>query len=330
MTSRFSQLSVDQIRERYVRGGQPVSGAMLAKLRRDPRQGVRRIYEVLERRYGRERSERARLDAMLHFERVLWGAGLTRVAGVDESGMGPMAGPVVAAAVVFRPETTVDGIDDSKKLLPEERDRLSEVIRGAATGIGIGLADVDEIDRVNIHAAGLLAMRRAVEALPLAPEHVLVDARTIPDLDVRQNGFNRGDGLSYSIAAASIIAKTHRDRLMEALDREHPGYGLAQHKGYCTAAHQQAIRELGPSPVHRQSFLYIRELLGEMSARFYALKREVDHAGTAETLGALEAGIEGSRDALTEYELRKLRLVISRRWKSVSRTAAKHRHVRQC
>src|SRR5690606_8507810 len=195
------------------------------------------------------------------------------IAGVDEVGMGPLAGPVIAAAVVFPPHTDLDGIDDSKKLDPDQRLDADRRIRAIALGIGIGRVDVAEIDSINIYHAGLLAMRRAVESLPMRAQHVLVDARTIPGVDVPQNCFNKGDGINFSIAAASIIAKTHRDRLMDELAREHPGYGYERHKDYSTAEHQEAVRRLGPSPINRRSFTFIRELCGEYSPLFYDLKR---------------------------------------------------------
>src|SRR5688572_5280813 len=198
---------------------------MLTKLKRDPRHGVRLIYATLKKRYESFSAERSRLDAMLNFERVLWRAGVEHIAGVDEVGMGPLAGPVIAAAVVFRPHTELHGIDDSKKLDVEQRVDADRRIRAAASGIAIGRAEVAEIDTLNIYHAGLLAMRRAVEALPMRPQHVLVDARSIPGIDAPQNCFDKGDGLNFSIAAASIIAKIHRDRVMDDFSREHPGYG---------------------------------------------------------------------------------------------------------
>ena len=226
---------------------------------------MRQIYATLKKRYERDSAERTRLDAMLNFERVLWRAGVQHIAGVDEVGMGPLAGPVIAAAVVFPPHTELHGIDDSKKLDLEQRVDAERRIRAVASGIAIGRAEVAEIDTVNIYHAGLLAMRRAVEALPIRPQHVLVDARNIPGVDVPQNCFNKGDGLDFSIAAASIVAKVHRDRLMDELAREHPEYGFERHKGYCTPEHQDAIRRLGPCAIHRTSFTFIRELRGEYS-----------------------------------------------------------------
>jgi ribonuclease HII len=254
---------------------------------------------------------------MLNFERVLWGAGIQHIAGVDEVGMGPLAGPVIAAAVVFPPHTDLPGIDDSKKLDALERLDADRRIREVALGIGIGRAEVGEIDSVNIYHAGLLAMRRAVEALPVRPQHVLVDARAIPGVDVPQNRFNKGDGLDFSIAAASIVAKVHRDGLMDALALEHPGYGFERHKGYCTPDHQDAIRRLGPCPIHRTSFAFLRELRAEYSALFYDLKQRLDNAAAALELQAIEQELDACGGALSDDEQRKLKLVLSRRWRTI-------------
>jgi ribonuclease HII len=317
MAGRMSDLSIDAIRERFVAGGQPVSPHVLNRLKRDPRQGVRRIYELLKKRRAKEHEERMRLDGMLNFERVLWRSGLEHIAGVDEVGMGPLAGPVVAGAVVFPPGTELAGVDDSKRLDPEQREELAAAIRERASGIGIGHADVGEIDRLNIYAAGLLAMRRAIEALPVPPEHVLVDARVIPDLRCPQNAFNKGDGINFSIAAASIVAKTHRDRLMTELDAKYPEYGFARHKGYATSEHQEAIRRHGPCPIHRMSYGFIRELCGEYAASFYALKQQLESAEDAAALRCFEETLDRQRSGLDEPEHRKLRLMLLRRWKTV-------------
>jgi ribonuclease HII len=315
--SSLSRLSIDEIRERYARADAPVSAQALSKLKRDPRQGVRQIYESLKKRYEREFSERTRLDAMLNFERVLWRAGVLHIAGVDEVGMGPLAGPVIAAAVVFPPHAELQGIDDSKRLDAEQRVAAETRIREIAVGIGIGRAEVGEIDTVNIYHAGLLAMRRAVEALPMRPQHVLVDARSIPGVDVPQNCFNKGDGINFSIAAASIVAKTHRDRLMDELAAAYPAYGFERHKGYSTPEHQEAIRMHGPCEIHRRSFTFIRELRGEYSARFYELKSRLDAAAAHAELEALDTELAASAEALAEHEQRKLKLVLSRRWKAL-------------
>jgi len=314
---KFSDLSIEEIRQQCLVGQKPVSAQILNKLRRDPRLGVRKLREILKKRYEQERAERLRLQNMLNFERVLWKSGIRTVAGVDEVGVGPLAGPVVAAAVVFPPNTELDGIDDSKQLDSERRTKLAARIREHATAIGVGSAEVGEIDRLNIYHAGLLAMRRAIEDLPSAPEHVLVDARIIPGVSIPQNSFNKGDGINFSIAAASIIAKTHRDRLMEDLEKEYPGYGFAQHKGYSTPEHQNAIRELGPCPIHRLSYQFIRELCGEFSELFYSLKQQLQEADSGADLRAFEGKLTERWSELDEKEQRKIRLMLSRRWKTV-------------
>ncbi len=314
---RLTDLPIDSLRARLLNGDQPVSAQALNRLKRDPRRGVRLLYEVLKRKYEKERAERLRLDGMLNFERVLWKSGVRAIAGVDEAGTGPLAGPVVAAAVVFPPEVAIPGINDSKQLDAETRSELEHVIRRTARAVAIGAADAGEIDDINIYQAALLAMRRAVEALPSAPDHLLIDARTIPGVAIPQNAFSKGDGINFSIAAASIVAKTYRDRLMEEMERKYPGYGFSRHKGYGTPEHQEAIRRLGPSPVHRLSFGLIRELCGEFSPLFYTLKRRLEEAEGPAALASLEPALRDSRASLAEPEWRKLKIMLVRRWKTI-------------
>lgn len=196
-----------------------------------------------------------RLRRLLRRERELWDAGAHRVAGVDEAGVGPLAGPIVAAAVVFPRGRGLNGVDDSKKLPAARRDDLAIEIRAAALAWSVAPVDPREIDQLNIYQAGLLAMHRAVTALSPAPDRVLVDGRgTIPDLMMEQEYVIGGDAICHAIAAASILAKSERDRLMRDYDAAYPGYGFAAHKGYPTAEHRDAIRRLGPSPIHRRSF----------------------------------------------------------------------------
>src|SRR5579872_3017782 len=175
------------------------------------------------------------------------------VAGVDEAGRGPLAGPVVAAAVILDRRRVPRGIDDSKKLTAETRAALSAKLHRCAA-VGIGVADVEEIDRLNIFHATMLAMARAVEALGVMPAIVLVDGNALPKWSHAARAIVGGDALCLSIAAASIIAKHHRDGLMLAYDRDHPGYGWASNKGYGTPDHHAALTRLGPSPLHRRSF----------------------------------------------------------------------------
>lgn len=188
------------------------------------------------------------------------GAG-TILAGVDEAGRGPLAGPVVAAAVVLSAAHSIDGLADSKTLSASRRETLADQIRTHAAAWALGAASVEEIDRLNILQATLLAMQRAVRGLSIMPDLVLVDGNRAPRLSCPVRTVVRGDALIKSISAASILAKVARDAILQDLDREYPGYGFAVHKGYPTAAHQRALEALGPSPVHRRSFGPVRRLL---------------------------------------------------------------------
>jgi ribonuclease HII len=195
----------------------------------------------------------------LRYERKLWRDGLLAIAGVDEAGVGPMAGPVVAAAVIFEPETFIRGVNDSKLLTPEERAELFVKIEQRALAIGVGSASHGEIDELNIFWATMTACRRAVSSMLRTPDHVLVDGRLIKELKLPQTRIVAGDRKSFCIAAASIIAKVTRDRMMVEYDRDFPNYGFAQHKGYCTPEHFAVLDRLGPSPIHRRSFAPVWE-----------------------------------------------------------------------
>jgi ribonuclease HII len=257
--------SVSELRSRFVERGEPLSEEGLGRLRADPRAGARAVAAALDRRARAAQAEEARLDRLTEFERQLWSAGVQRVGGTDEVGMAPLAGPVIAAAVILQPGARLRGVDDSKKLTPEQRERLDPEIRRAAVAWAIGRAEVEEIDRLNIYQAGLLALKRAVLALSPQPEHLLVDARRL-DLALPQQPIIQGDAKSLTIGAASIVAKVHRDRLMAELDARHPGYRLAENKGYPTPDHLEALRRLGPSPIHRRSFAPVAQALGLLPA----------------------------------------------------------------
>ena len=181
------------------------------------------------------------------------------IAGVDEAGRGPLAGPVVAAAVILDDERPIAGVDDSKRLSAKQRERLFDVIMGQALCVSIGQASAAEVDAINVLQATLLAMRRAVEGLRLAPIKVLVDGNQLPRLPMLAEAVVGGDGRVACIAAASIVAKVTRDRQMTELDQTLPGYGFAQHKGYGTAQHMQALKRLGASAQHRRSFAPVVE-----------------------------------------------------------------------
>jgi ribonuclease HII len=195
----------------------------------------------------------------LRYERQLWRAGARVVAGVDEAGVGPMAGPVVAAAVIFEQEIFIRGVNDSKQLPPERRETLFARINQKALAVGVGVASPGEIDQLNIFWATMAASERALRALATMPDHVLVDGRRIPELKLPQTRIVGGDRKSFCIAAASIIAKVTRDRMMVEYDAHYPEYGFARHKGYCTADHFAALERLGPTEIHRRSFAPVWE-----------------------------------------------------------------------
>ena len=188
------------------------------------------------------------------FELAYQQSGYKQIAGVDEAGRGALAGPVIAAAVILPINCTLGGLNDSKQLSPKQRDHLCEEIRRVAVSIGVGSVDNQEIDRINILNASLLAMQKAVEKLTPQPDCLLVDGIYLPQIDIPGEAIPKGDSRSYSIAAASIIAKTTRDRLMIELHRTYPNYGFLKHKGYPTSQHRQAIAQFGASNIHRHTF----------------------------------------------------------------------------
>lgn len=195
----------------------------------------------------------------LHFEALAQAQGYRCIAGIDEAGRGPLAGPVVAAAVILPDDFDLPGLTDSKKLTERQRQRLFPLIRQQAIAIGLGLVDAAEIDRRNILQATLLAMTLAVQRLRTPADFLLIDGITPVPLSTPQRTIKQGDSRSLSIAAASVIAKVVRDRMMEGYERRHPGYGFAAHKGYGCASHLAAIAALGPSPLHRRTFRGVRE-----------------------------------------------------------------------
>jgi ribonuclease HII len=201
----------------------------------------------------------APVPTMWEFEDRARSSGYNTVAGVDEAGRGPLAGPVVAAAVILPRSLDIPGINDSKQLTPVVRDTLYERIHEEAIAIGVGVSDSRTIDRINILQATLRAMEEAVRGLRVPADCLLVDGISATALPMPQKTIKKGDSLSLSIAAASIVAKVTRDRLMLEYDRQYPGYGFAGHKGYGSAAHMAAIASLGPSPIHRLTFRGVRE-----------------------------------------------------------------------
>lgn len=218
----------------------------------DARAGVRAEAERARKRRQALQKERERMQKMKRYEREYGAAGF--VCGIDEAGRGPLAGPVVAGAVIL-PEKEILYLNDSKKLSPKKREELYEVIRKEAVAVGVGYASPERIDEINILQATYEAMRDAISGLSVKPGVLLNDAVTIPDISIRQVPIIKGDAKSASIAAASIIAKVTRDRLMLQYDSVFPEYGFASNKGYGSAAHIEALKAYGPCPIHRRSFI---------------------------------------------------------------------------
>ncbi len=258
----LARLSVCELRARFLDAGRPLPEGLEAVLEVDPRAGAREVLRLVRKRREENRAEGQRLRHLLRYERELWDRGVVHVAGVDEAGMAPLAGPVVAGACILPRDYRPRGIDDSKQLDRKERERLAEDVKRNAIAWAVARAEVDEIDGLNIYRAGLLALTRAIRALAVLPDHLLVDARKLQELRIPQTPIVHGDALSLTIAAASILAKTTRDALMGELDHAHPGYGFARHKGYPTAEHFDALKRLGACPIHRRSFQPVREALG--------------------------------------------------------------------
>ncbi|MBW1842761.1 MAG: ribonuclease HII [Deltaproteobacteria bacterium] len=258
MIGEFARVPLAEIRARL----EAVSSSeererMAAILRSDSRSGARLLGDAIDRRERARHTERERLVRFFARREQLLQSGVNFVAGVDEVGVGPLAGPLVAAAVVFPHEVELEalsGLDDSKRVARKAREALDREIRKQAAAVFVAEISSIDVDRLNPHGASLAAMKRAVAGLPLQPGHVLVDARTIPDLAVPQTALIHGDALDASIAAASIVAKVHRDAWMCELDERYPGYGFSRHMGYGTREHLAALDRLGPCPAHRQSF----------------------------------------------------------------------------
>lgn len=255
--------SIPELRERFVDRERPVPKGLVEALESDNRQGAHHLAKLIRERWRKNRAEGQRLHNLLRFEIDLWEQGFNLIAGVDEAGMAPLAGPVVAGAVILPRNYKLKRLNDSKQILDiAVRDELAQQIKADAVVWSVGIAEVDEIDTLNIYHAGLLAMHRAVEGLTSSPDFILVDARRIPHCATPQRGIIKGDTLSASIAAASIIAKTTRDAIMTELDSILPGYNFATHKGYPTPEHCRCLKELGATPIHRRSFARVREALG--------------------------------------------------------------------
>lgn len=245
---------ISEIKEEYLSVPEDGIPDFIDKYIKDGRPGVSKLVNVAMRRMEAERKERERMEVMWRYERE-YRPSFNVICGIDEAGRGPLAGPVVAAAVVFPEDSDILYVNDSKKLTEKKREELYEVIFEKAVSVGIGVASPEKIDEINILQATYEAMRDAIDALSVKPDLTLNDAVTIPGLPFKQVPIIKGDAKSASIAAASIIAKVTRDRLMVEYDKIMPEYDFAKHKGYGTKEHIDLLKKYGPSPIHRRSFI---------------------------------------------------------------------------
>jgi ribonuclease HII len=268
-------------------------------LAEDTRSGAKKLTQKFEKKAALEEKERKKLEALWHYEGEAALKGFKAVAGVDEAGRGPLAGPVVAGAVILPPGGAIKGVDDSKKLTPAKRDELFSVIQQTAVSWGVGQASVQEIDELNIYRASQLAMQRAIEALSVAPDFLLTDAMPLPAFSkIPQKPLVHGDGLSSSIAAASILAKVTRDRMMGQMHVKYPQYGFDGHKGYGTEVHVKALQEHGVCPEHRLTFGPVMEALAQKTSGgpFHFWKEKLQSSQNQKELH--QAGLQVKRAAL--------------------------------
>lgn len=249
----IDKMTITQIKE-YLATCAELSGEMEQQLLADGRTGVRLAYQSYCRRRKKNLQFQKMWDEMSVNERSLWAEGYRWIAGIDEVGRGPLAGPVVTAAVILPRDIYLPGLNDSKKLSASLREELYAEIMEKAVAVSIEMGSPQLIDEINIYQATLRTMEKAVQGLPIQPDITLNDAVTIPGLTMPQRPIIGGDGKSISIAAASVVAKVTRDRLMKEYDERYPGYGFAKNMGYGTEAHLTQLRKQGPCPIHRRSF----------------------------------------------------------------------------
>ena len=311
-SAELKDMTVAQIRDLSVDWSE--EAPEWALLEKDSRVGVRRLAVQARKQWARQRAEEARRKELLQFEQRLWGRGVQRVAGVDEAGRGCLAGPVVAAAVVLPADADLPGLDDSKKLSARKREVLYDAVIAQAISTSIAQVDAPEIDRINILQASLKAMREAIGGLEVVPQHVLVDGHIRPGSALEETALVDGDARSLSIAAASVLAKVYRDRLMVEADETYPDYGFAGHKGYGSPDHMAALRLNGPCPLHRRSFAPVAELLGlSRSAAYASFADGLEAAHSPAELERMARFIKEATEDLPEEELRALRALYRKR-----------------
>lgn len=251
--------TIAQIKEKLQ--SENINQQYLNRLKNDDRIGVRKLVKQYEKQQEQLKIEREKFEKMTEIEYRLYEKNYKLIAGIDEVGRGPLAGPVVAAAVILPKDFELIGLNDSKQLNEDKRNKFYEIIREQALDIGIGISGNDEIDEINIFEATKLAMKRAVLDLNQAPSYLLIDAVQLNDLPIEQQSIIKGDSKSISIAAASIVAKVTRDSMMKKLHEQYPMYHFNSNMGYGTKEHLEALKQFGPSPVHRKSFKPVSDLV---------------------------------------------------------------------
>lgn len=251
--------TIKEIKE-LLAAAKELDNPLFLEFEKDTRSGVQKEISKRKKAIQAEREENLRLENMLSYEKELYKQGLTLIAGVDEVGRGPLAGPVVAAAVILPKDCKIRGLNDSKKISKKKHLEIFQVVQEQALAIGIGIMDNQVIDQVNIYEATKLAMKEAISQLSLQPEHLLIDAMKL-ELPISQTPIIKGDANSLSIAAASIVAKVTRDNIMKDYDNQYPGYDFTANAGYGTAKHLEGLDKLGVTPIHRTSFEPIKSLV---------------------------------------------------------------------
>jgi len=302
--NKFINYSISEIKLFIERFGTDES--VIKDLLSDHRAGVRALAQKLLNRKHRSEQLKLKHERMLAIEKNLRAEGIKTIAGIDEAGRGPLAGPVVAACVILPENPCLEGLDDSKKMTPKSRDEMFGRIIEAAEAWGTGMADNDEIDEIGILEAAMTAMRRAVENTGKTPDIALIDGNKIPGLNCRECAIANGDARCLSIAAASVIAKVTRDRIMIEMDGMFPGYGFAQHKGYGSTAHVNAICKLGPCYIHRFSFKIVLASAPEGTSSAILKKRLLD-APSREAFDRAASGVARIRHTLYESDIEALR-----------------------
>lgn len=257
----IKKLSLKQVQTLINERGPEMYSAVISALQDDPRSGAQKLVRFCRERQAEWRQEQDRLVRMYGYERQVRAMGYKLVAGVDEAGRGPLAGPVVAAAVILPGDLLLPGLDDVRRLSARRRQELYEEIQLRATAIGIGMVQPEGIDESSVLLATYDAMGRAVQRLTVQPDYLLIDTYHLPGATAPQSAVVGGDALSCSIAAASVIAKVARDEYMIEMDKVYPQYGFAHHKGYGTAEHRAALEQYGPCPIHRKATGNLREFV---------------------------------------------------------------------